>query len=124
MNLDDPAAISQWLRAFLLTLLLEIPVFVLFVRGRVPMLRAVLAGAAGTCFTHPLLWLVWPYLDPDHYAVHVAVSEFLIAVMETLTFHAIARPVKLGRAAAASFCANALSTGAGLLIYWLEIPFF
>ena len=119
MDIDDPETISLWLRAFLLTLLFEIPVFVLFVRGRVPMLRAALAGAAGTCVTHPLLWLVWPYLNPDHYASNLTVAEVLIAIVETLTFFALARPVKLGRAAAASFSANAFSAGVGLFIYWL-----
>ena len=119
MDIDDPVAFSLWLRAFLLTLLLEIPVFVLFVRGRVPMLRAALAGAAGTCLTHPLLWLVWPYLNPDHYASNLAIAEVIIAMVETVTFHAIVWRVKLGRSAAASFTANALSTGIGLLIYWL-----
>jgi len=119
MDFDDPVAIMQWLRAFLLTFLFEIPVFVLIVRGRVPMLRAALAGTAGTCITHPLLWLIWPYLDPDHYATNLAIAEVIIAVVETMTFFALARPVKLGRAAAASFSANAFSAGMGLLIYWL-----
>lgn len=111
--------LRAWVPAFLLTLAVEVPLFVLLVRREVSPLRAALAGAAGTCLTHPLLWLVWTQLVPD-YTLYIVSGELLVAAIETLTFFALARPVSFRRALAASFLANGASYGTGLVIQWLS----
>lgn len=109
--------IAVWFQVFLLTLIIEVPVFVLFVRKIVPLRRALLAGAAGTAFTHPLLWIVW-YLRifEGHYWWYFWSGELFAAVVESLTFYAIARPVSFRRAVFASFTANAVSAALGMFL--------
>ncbi|MDP8254767.1 MAG: hypothetical protein P9M14_03375 [Candidatus Alcyoniella australis] len=105
-----------WLKAFVFTLAVEVPIFVLFARGQVPLWRAAVAGAAGTCLTHPLLWFAWPMVIPDNYELYLATGESLVVLIETLTFWLIARPISLGRAACASLVANAASWGLGTIV--------
>jgi len=112
-----------WLQAFAFTLAVEVPVFVAVARlrggfptgARPPLWRLAVAGAAGTCVTHPLLWFAWPLVVHD-YGWYIASGELLIALIETFTFFLLARPVSLKRAAAGSFIANAASFGAGILL--------
>ena len=114
--------VAAWLAAFVLTLLIEIPVFALVARllgrkdaGRAPLWRLLLAGAAGTCVTHPLLWFVWPRLFGD-YSAYIVSGELLVAAIEAGTFYLIARPIRLPTAIAASFLANGLSFFVGLIL--------
>jgi len=104
-----------WIKAFLFTLAVELPIFVLLVRGKVPLWRAALAGAAGTCVTHPCLWFVWPHVVQD-YTTYIVSGELLVATLESLSFFGLARPVRLPRAVAASFLANGASYGLGALL--------
>lgn len=112
----DPALLSlllhAWARSFLFTLAVEVPVYAVVTRGVVPRGRAMLAGAAGTCLTHPLLWFVWPRVIADH-DLGLASGEALVALVETCTFLALARPVPFRWAVAAAFLANAASWGLG-----------
>ena len=108
-----------WLHAFLLTLVIEVPVFVLVWRFgrslRRPLWRIAAAGAAGTVLTHPLLWFVWPRVVTD-YNMYVLTGEVIVAVVESFTFFALARPITLRRAIAASLLANGASYGIGVLV--------
>jgi len=142
----------DWLRSFVFTLTIEVPVFVWMARRyrsspRITLRRAALAGAWGTCMTHPVLWFLWPGLyvavlglllapesltqeygrraiffvmDPAHvFWSGVAVAELLIACIESVTFWIAARRIPLSRAVAASFLANAASYGLGQLVRYL-----
>lgn len=111
--------ITLWFWSFLLTLLIELPVFVLFVKNIVPFRRSLLAGMAGTFFTHPLLWFVWPLVVFENYALYFISGEILVAVIECFTFYAVARPVSFRRSFSASISANAISAIFGLLLFWL-----
>ena len=113
-----------WMKAFLFTLAVEIPIFVLlskrFLRNyrtkREPTLsRLVLAAAFGTCFTHPALWFVWPRFVRD-YTTYILTGELLVAVIESVTFFVLARPIRLHHAFIVSFSANAVSWGLGALL--------
>jgi uncharacterized membrane protein YhhN len=109
-----------WAKSFAFTLAVEIPFFVLIARlgsypPRAPIWRLALAGAAGTCLTHPLLWFAWPRLALG-YDAYIVSGELLVAVVEVFTFYAIARPIRLTRAIAASFIANGASYGLGHLL--------
>jgi hypothetical protein len=112
-----------WWDAFLFTLAVEVPLFVLVARvgaGGAKTSPVVLAcaGAMGTCVTHPLLWFVWPHVGLD-YTAYIVTGEVLVAVIETFIFFAIARPISLSRAVGASFIANAASYGLGALLQGL-----
>jgi hypothetical protein len=109
-----------WLEAFVFTLAVEVPIFVLVARvgaGGVRTSPIVLACAAamGTCITHPLLWFVWPKAGLS-YEAYIVSGELLVAIVESFTFFAIARPIRLSRAIACSFIANAASYGLGALL--------
>ena len=94
-------------------MIVEVPIFVLLARFRqgtepCPTWRLALAGAVGTVITHPLLWFVWPLVIAD-YTVYIVSGEIIVATIESFTFYLIARPIRLNRAIAASFIANAVS---------------
>ena len=111
-------ALQMWFKAFLFTLAIEVPIFVLVARRStesIPLWRAALAGAAGTTFTHPALWFIWPIFFDD-YTAYIVTGELLVAVIESLTFFGLARPVSFKTAVAASFIANATSYGLGALL--------
>ncbi len=110
-----------WIKAFLLTLAVEVPLFILIARSNktvkknVPIWRLALAAGAGTMITHPLLWFAWPHVVSD-YTTYIITGELLVAVIETFTFYLIARPIKLKLALASAFIANGASYGIGVLI--------
>lgn len=100
--------------------------FILLARGLVPAWRAGLAGALGTCLTHPLLVFVWsPFMQGagQSYTTYIVSGELMVAAIESLTFFALARPIPLYRAVSASFIANAASYGLGQLLRWLGVLF-
>ena len=68
--------------------------------------------------THPLLWFVWSGLIRDH-TTNIVSGELIIAVVESVTFYLIARPISFKRAVAASFIANGISYGGGILLRYL-----
>ena len=111
---------DHWSRSFLITLVIEVPIFALIVRRQVPLWRGALAGAAGSCLTHPLLWFAWPFVVHD-YTLYILSGELIVATVESLTFFALARPIPLTRAIAASFIANAASFGGGILLRLLGV---
>lgn len=114
-----------WLKAFSLTLAVEVPVFFAVARldkssaGRLSLPRLLAAAAAGTCLTHPLFWFVWPRVVHDYVAYMVS-GELLVAFVETVTFYLLARPLRFRYALLASFGANALSCGVGAVLQLLS----
>jgi hypothetical protein len=115
------AIFPLWFSSFVFTLVVEVPLFVFVARlrsrqaDRAPIWRLVVAAAAGTCFTHPFLWFAWSQIIPD-YGVYILSGELLVAIIESFTFFAIARPSRFYTAFAASFIANGCSYGLGLLL--------
>ena len=109
-----------WIRAFCFTLIMEVPIFVLIGRmsstkeNPIPIWRLAIAGAVGTVITHPLLWFAWSQLI-SNYTVYIVSGELMIAVIESITFWLIAKPITFKRAMAASFIANAASYGGGVV---------
>ncbi|MFT5686949.1 MAG: hypothetical protein ACI8RZ_007906 [Myxococcota bacterium] len=105
-----------WPAAFVLTLLLEIPV-VLLVLGRgwrkdLPL--ALLANA----MSHPTLWFVlWPLLSGHSYEMALLIGEAAVFSFEVLLYLGFTRSL---RGLAAGVAANSLSLGVGLLIQVLS----
>ncbi len=121
----DPAVLKivfpLWVKSFALSLVIEVPIFVLVARFRasvgraLPIWRLMLAATCGTCCTHPLLWFAWPLVVSD-YTTYIVSGELIVAVVESLVFFTIARPIGLGRAVAASFIGNGISYSGGVLL--------
>jgi len=107
---------NMWLVSFLFTLVVEVPIFAWIGKKNVPLWRGAIAGAAGTCLTHPLLWFVWPRIMHFSYTGYIVSGELIVAAIESFTFFALARPIPLSRAAAASLIANGTSYGLGVVL--------
>jgi hypothetical protein len=107
--------VHHWWSAFLLTLVLEIPVYVLLTRGRVPAWRSAAAGVVCSAVTHPLLWFAWPRTAMS-YAAYLVTGELLVIAAETAIFWVVAHPLKLRRAALVALAANAASCLVGILL--------
>lgn len=117
MFLNDLArfVLGQWWAAFLLTHLIEIPIYAYLSRKSVPLWRAVWGGALCSCLTHPFLWFVWSKIVRDH-LLYLASGELIVALTESLVFFAVARPIRFWQAVSVAFLANATSFGVGLII--------
>jgi hypothetical protein len=105
-----------WLFGFALTLVLELPIYVLALRRPLGgVARALTVGVAVNVATHPLAWT----LAVGHRLPWVAI-EALVTVAEAAMIFAAARA--LGRrlpiheSFLVSLAANALSAGVGLLV--------
>ncbi|MBI5534712.1 MAG: hypothetical protein HY898_18445 [Deltaproteobacteria bacterium] len=121
-----------WLKAFVLTLAIEIPIASMVLRPKaVGRARLVLLLAFANLATHPVVWFVFPMLPVDRYlaaassALPFAViryaafvlSELFAFAAEALFFALVFQGTSVRRALAASFAANATSLGIGLLLY-------
>lgn len=110
----------SWLDAFLLTQVVEVPIYLYALRRAVPKKPRRLAVAFGaSAVTHPVVWLVIPELVyagwsplPATYATLVLVAEGFAVLVET----AWLRAFDLRRALLWAFGANMASFGTGQLL--------
>ncbi len=107
---------KAWLGAFLFTQLVEVPIYALALRGRVPV-RLALAFAA-SLITHPFVWFGFPYVGralASGYWVTVAVAELFAITVEALFLSRVG----LKRAWLWAIVANVASASLGLLSRYL-----
>jgi len=115
-----------WPKAFTLTLLFELPIYLFVARYKqnpkqpIRVGRILLGGALCSTITHPFLWFVWRQIV-THYTFYLISGELLVFLAEAVIFYAIARPVTLLRASFCSFFANLSSFCLGMLCYWWGI---
>jgi hypothetical protein len=108
----------SWVTAFATTLIVETPVYVWALRGRLSWPRAAVVSLVLHAATHPLAWTLSTPASPTRFAI----VESGVWLAEGLLLWALvraARPtraVSLSEAVLASLAANALSAGVGLLI--------
>ena len=112
--------LAAWARAFLLTQLVEVPVYLVaqraFPRGWAA--RFLVATLAST-FTHPLVW--WVMLGPLRplpWEVSLVIVEVGACVIEAIWLWRLG----VGRALGWAVAANGLSLGVGLGLRWLGVP--
>jgi len=99
--------IEAWLRAFLFTQLIEVPIY------RRGLRCGWLAAFGASAITHPLVWLV--FFNPRwqaSYGTKLVVAELFAGAAEAAYFHFA---LERRRAWFWSLCANAASLGLGLL---------
>jgi hypothetical protein len=112
---------AAWATAFVMTLLVEVPVMVAVAKVRedvdraVPVWLLVVAALCCSAVTHPLLWFVWRRLIAD-YGLFVVSGEAMVVCLETLILFGVARPMTLRRAALVSLVANVASWAVGSLL--------
>jgi hypothetical protein len=99
----------MWLRAFIFTQVVEIPIYLEVLPGK--RWKAGLIAFGASAITHPFVWFVFPRLIPGYWA-SVTVSEIFAVVVEAAYLTVWLKP---GRATAASLVANGASFGLGLL---------
>lgn len=104
---------SRWLSAFLLTQLVEVPIYGYALRGRL------LLAFGASALTHPIVWFAIQPLWPGRYHQGVLVAEAFAVIVEALYLR---RFGALRRAWAWSLAANAASVAVSIatraLIHW------
>lgn len=116
----------KWLVAFLFTQAIELPVWLWALRrgprrpgpgasARPGRLGAVAIALGASALTHPIVWFVFPPLQPRlGYWPMVALAEVFAVVVEALYMRAEGVRYALGW----SLAANAASFGLGIAILW------
>ncbi|HPQ72050.1 MAG TPA: hypothetical protein PKW95_23205 [bacterium] len=108
INLGARDLVARWAISFTFTLVVEMPLYALLAGAKIDTRRALLAAFVCTAVTHPLLIFVWRGLFTD-YNAYIVSGELLVAVIESLIFYAIARPIQFFHAVSVAFFANASS---------------
>jgi hypothetical protein len=107
--------IAAWLRAFVFTQLVEVPIYMRATRASLP----VAFGASA--LTHPIVWFV--FFSPRwnaSYETRFVAAELFAWLAEAAYFRFL---WKKPRALLWSLCANAASLGLGLLSrHWFGVP--
>jgi hypothetical protein len=105
----------SWWTAFALTQAIEIPLYLLGMRGSALTLGWRLAAAFGaSALTHPVVWFVLPELGLSVWPYFVLAETFAV-VTEWIYLRAFEIP----RPAVLSLTTNATSATVGLLLHWL-----
>jgi len=108
---------SGWFAAFVLTLVVEVPIAVLLLRRAEPDLRRlVLLVVFANLVSHPLVWYVVPQLVLVGTPSYTLVAEAWAIAVEALFYWVTIRGLSARRAIAVAVAANAASYLAGRLI--------
>lgn len=108
--------VLAWLRAFALTVAIEVPIAAFLVRREEPRLprRLVLLFFANLA-SHPAVWFVFPALGLD-YELTVLIAEAWAFGSEALFYRFAFTDVDWRRAVGVSALANGASFGTGLVL--------
>lgn len=102
--------LEAWLTAFVFTQLVEIPIYAVALRVRLP------AAFGASAITHPIVWFViFPFV-PLPYLGSIVLAESFAVVVEAIYFRFLLRRPGVWVWALA---ANGASFGTGLLSRWL-----
>jgi len=108
--------VFAWLRAFALTLLVEIPIAVpLLARAEPRIARRVAVVVVANLATHPLVWFLFPGLTLGS-AARLALSEVWALGAELAIYLIVWPSLRFRRAGIASLAANAASLAVGFLL--------
>lgn len=103
-------SLNDWSGAFLLTEMIEVPIYLAFARSLKVPRRAVYAVGASS-ITHPLIWFCLPWASSS-YVPLLIIAEGFAVIAEAMW----GRGWRVQRPWVASFVANAVSLGLGMLI--------
>ena len=107
-----------WLTAFAWTLAIELPIYTYLVGGYFRRWWGVVVVAIGiNLVTHPMLWFVFPRLEP-RWLYLVAGETTVILIEAVLLAIAIRRPL---HALGAAIAANFASIAGGVILWWIVL---
>jgi len=107
--------VASWLRAFGLTLLVELAIALPLLAPVEPRLsRRACAVALANLATHPLVWFLFPGLAVSAGA-RLALSEIWAVAAELAIYRIVWPALSTGRATVVSLAANAVSMVVGLV---------
>lgn len=108
--------VANWLRAFGLTLSIELPIAAWMLATVEPgMARRIGGVVIANLVTHPLVWFLFPGLALG-WAARFAASEAWAFLAETAVYVIVWPSLRLRRAALVSLAANGASALAGLIV--------
>jgi alpha-D-ribose 1-methylphosphonate 5-triphosphate synthase subunit PhnL len=108
--------ISDWLRAFAVTLLVEIPVATPLLAGvERKIARRIAIVVVANLATHPLVWFLFPGLAFGR-GTRLALSEAWAFAAELAIYMIVWPSLRLRRAALVSLLANGASVAAGVAL--------
>ena len=106
----------SWSGAFLLTLAIEVPLAVIFLRAY-PRGRVAAAAVVATGASHPLLCFVLLRALPGPFLARVLAGEVVVILLEAAVYLLLLRPIRPGHALAVSATLNAASYLAGIAFF-------
>lgn len=106
-------SLNDWLGAFLLTQIIEVPIYCWMARTLTGTWRALYALGAST-ITHPLIWFCLPWQTGPYVPLLIAVEAF--AVVVEAFWGRVWRVPSFWKAA---LLANATSFGVGMGVRWV-----
>jgi hypothetical protein len=102
-----------WLNAFLVTQVVEIPIY-LYAGRKLPVGRRWLLAVGASTVTHPFVWFAFPWFTAPYVPTIVAAECFAVLTEAGLAYLAgVKSPLKW------SFLANAGSVIVGVTLRWL-----
>jgi hypothetical protein len=108
--------VEDWFRAFILTLVVEVPVAAYLLRREEPdRVRLLLLVAFASLATHPIVWYVWTQVFLVGTPEYLVVAEAWAVGVEAVFYWAAFRGLRPSRALLISVAANAASFIAGTL---------
>lgn len=108
--------IADWLRAFAITLLVEIPIATpLLASAERRVGRRIAIVVVANLATHPLVWFLFPGLTFGR-PVRFALSEAWAVLAEIAIYKIVWPSLRVRRAALVSLAANAASVAAGFAL--------
>jgi hypothetical protein len=105
--------LHAWLRAFVLTTVVELAVGVPLLAPGGSLPRRTVTVCLAQLTTHPAVWFIWPLFAWPH-ATYLLVAEAFALLIEALVYRLVFDRLTWSRALAASALANAASVIVGI----------
>jgi hypothetical protein len=115
---------GDWFRAFVLTVVVEIPVATYLLRRAEPQLwRTAALVFFANLASHPLVWYVWTQVFLVGSLPYVLAAEAWAVIVEAAFYFVAFRGIGIGRATLVSVVANLASFAVGRLViqFWPEV---
>jgi hypothetical protein len=109
-----------WVRAFALTLAVEVPLFAIVTKRVAPPRQRVALAVVANLASHPLVWFAFPELGLG-YRAWLGFAEAWALVSEALIYAMLLPTLGIRRAALLSLVANGASLSLGLVLRSLGV---
>lgn len=111
------APLDEWSRAYLATQVIEVPIVVGWLRGRLPFGEALPLAILASTLTHPLLWYAWPAFEPRW--LQIGTGEAVVWLVEALLYATWLRRAGVADAARTGLLVACLANASSMLTGFL-----